>query len=142
MSVDRLSPVVELDTHGTLHYGQLFGWWSLIPVSKHALPIALLDLRKVCLGTDRIISISTLIGTELLGQMRHTKYMGQQRLCRPQTIILFLEAVTMTAPNHAFIGPLDVSMYCDLAYDARFLMGCTYLPRACVLATCVRALLT
>jgi hypothetical protein len=57
MSVARLSAVVELDTHGTLHYGQLFGWRSLEPGSKHILPIALLDLRGVYLGTVRIISI-------------------------------------------------------------------------------------
>jgi hypothetical protein len=51
----------------------------------------------------------------------------------------------MTAPNHAFIGTLGVDKYCDLAHDTPFLMGCTactYSPRACVLATYARVLLS
>jgi hypothetical protein len=48
----------------------------------------------------------------------------------------------MTAPNHAFLGTRGVDKYHDLAHDTPFLMGCTYFPRACVLATCARGLLS
>ena len=47
ISVGRLSPVIELDTYGTLHYGQVPGRVSLVSGSKQTQPIALLDLRSV-----------------------------------------------------------------------------------------------